>query len=194
MVLSFTLDTNCLIAVDASRPEASFIKELVRAHQNGCASVGLVAISASERQQNLGYLDNFCSFKDRVETLGLGCLELLEPMTYWNVTYADFGLYSDDAMELLERKIHEILFPNIPFRWIDFCSKFGIDPNSEQMHPKWRNAKCDVQAFWSHAYRKRDVFVTSDHNFHKESKKSQLLLLCGGRVEYPEQAAKLIKP
>ena len=50
MPRTFTLDTNCIIAVDESRPEAAAILELARTHQTGRASVGLVAISASERQ------------------------------------------------------------------------------------------------------------------------------------------------
>lgn len=192
-MLTFTLDTNCIIAVDERRPEATPVSELAAAHAKCEASVGLVAISASEKQKNGGALETFTEFKDRLSTLGLGHLDLLEPMAYWDITFSDFGLWCDETMEELERNIHEILFPNIRFLWIDHCADFGLDPTSAAPDSKWKNAKCDVQAFWSHAFRKRDVFVTSDRNFHADSKKQRLLSLAGGRIEFPENAAQLLQ-
>lgn len=188
MLRSFTLDTNCVIAVDETRPEALAIQKLIHAHQASQASVGLVAISASERQQDGGHLENFDAFKERVARLGLGDLELLEPMCYWDITFWDFSLWCDEPMESLERSIHEILFPSVPFLWTDYCKELGADPKSTPLNKKWRNAKCDVQAFWSHAYRKRDIFVTSDGNFHAESKKARLLEISGGHIEFPDSA------
>ncbi|MGH8246730.1 MAG: hypothetical protein ACREUU_09890 [Gammaproteobacteria bacterium] len=193
MPLAFTLDTNCIIAVDESRSEAAFIRELVQAHKAGVAAVGLVAISASERQQAGGHIENFSEFKERVAKLGLGDLDLLEPMLYWDVTFWDFCLWCDEPMEELERGIHEVLFPGIPFLWVDYCAANGLDPKADHPDRKWRNAKCDVQAFWSHAYRKRDVFVTSDRNFHTNSRKSSLIALAGGRIETPESAVTLLR-
>ena len=195
MPRTFTLDTNCIIAVDESRPEAAAILELARTHQTGRASVGLVAISASERQQDGTHLENFTEFKDRIARLGLGdleLLELLEPMSYWDVTFWDFSLWCDEPMELLERSIYEILFPSIPFLWADCCVELGVDPKTTLPNKRWRNAKCDVQAFWSHLHRKRDVFVTSDGNFHAESKKARLLDISGGRIEFPDSAVALV--
>lgn len=193
MPLTFTLDTNCIIAVDETRPEGAFISELAEAHQAGIASVGIVAISASERQKADGSIENFVEFTDRLNRLGLGHLEILEPMMYWDVTFWDHGLWSDEQMEDLERRIHEVLFPNIEFNWVDFCTARGLDPKADHPDKKWRNAKCDVQAFWSHAYRKRDVFVTSDKNFHTDSRKSRLLSIAGGRIELPESGAAILR-
>ena len=39
---------------------------------------------------------------------------------------------------------------------------------------RWLNAKCDVQALWCHIREGDGVFVTSDRNFHKVTKKSRL--------------------
>ncbi len=192
MPLTFTLDTNCIIAVDESRPEAGSIRKLVQAHKAGLASVGLVAISASERQQEGGHLGNFNEFKERIAGLGLGDLELLEPMSYWDITFWDFSLWCDESMETLERGIHEVLFPGVPFLWADHCTDAGLDPKTTHPNKKWCNAKCDVQAFWSHASRKRDVFVTSDRNFHADSKKATLVAHAGGRIETPDSAAALL--
>lgn len=198
MPLTFTLDTNCIIALDLGRPEATFIHELVRAHGNGKASVAVVKITASERQKSDdcqdAYLENFAEFETRLKKLGLDGLELLEPMGYWNVGFWDHMLWSDEKMEALERCIHQILFPNKPFLWTDFCAANGIDHRSAApLHRKWLNAKCDVQAFWSHAYRSRDVYVTSDANFHKQSKLPRLAALSGGRIETPETAVALLR-
>jgi hypothetical protein len=95
-------------------------------------------------------------------------------------------------MSKLERSIHEILFANIPFLWSDYCAAYYIAEVPETPDRKWSNAKCDVQAFWSHAWRKRDVFVTSDGNFHAESKKNKLLSLAGGRIETPASGVVLL--
>ena len=191
-MLTFTLDTNCIIAVDEERSEASSVRILAAAHRNGHASVGVVAISASERQKDDVDLESFTTFKERLSRLGLGEMHLLEPMMYWGVTFWDFGLWSDDEMEALKRQIHEILFPNVEFLWADYCAAHGVDAESERPNKKWLNAKCDVQAIWSHAFRKRDIFVTSDRNFYVEKKNTRLLSLIGGRIELPAAAALLL--
>ena len=92
----------------------------------------------------------------------------------------------------LERSIHEILFANIPFAWSDYCAAHGLAEVTEAPNRRWRDAKCDVQAFWSHAWRKRDVFVTSDENFQAASKKNKLLSLAGGRIETPASSVALL--
>jgi hypothetical protein len=192
-VLTFTLDTNCLVAVDELRPEKSAIDQLIAAHNENRAEVGIVAISASERQKGGGLLENFCLFQDRIKHLGMDGLKLLEPMFYWDISFLDFSLWVDDEMLDLEKKIHEILFPKVEFDWIDYAKARDLDPDSLITEKRWRNAKCDVQAFWSHAFRKRTVFVSSDKNFHASTKKPLLLALAGGRIEYPENAAELLK-
>lgn len=189
---AFTLDTNCIIAVDEERPEAAVIRALAAAHNEGLALVGLVAISASERQKDGGTLENFGTFKERLQRLGLERLELLEPMLYMDISFWDFCLWAEEEDEALESKIHGILFPSMPFKWSDFCDDRGVDPNSGTIDRKWLNAKCDVQAFWSHMHHEREVFVTSDQNFHAETKKRELLALAGGRIEYPIGAAALL--
>lgn len=188
----FTLDTNCILAVDEARPQGAFVLQLAEHHKQGTASVALVAISASEKQKPLRSITNFEQFIDRVSKLCLGHLEIIEPMAYWDVSFWDHGLWSDDSMVAAERQIHEILFPNIEFDWKAYCSARGLDVNARHLDDKWRNAKCDVQAFWSHMHWQRDVFVTSDKNFRAASKKQKLIALAGGAIETPETAAGLV--
>src|SRR5213082_2898671 len=164
-----SLDTNCIYAIEEGRPEALALRELVSAHSAGKADLALVAISASERQRHMP-LESFDEFAERIDKLGLGNLEKLKPMAYWDITFWDFSAEPDDVWKQAEEEIHRILFPSIEFLWPDYCAKRGIpvdEPNSDQ---KWKNAKCDVQAYWSHVYAARTIFVTSDRNFHKRSK------------------------
>ena len=189
---TFTLDTNCLIAVAESRPEAADVLRLSTAHASGTESAALVAISASERQQSGEALESFDKFKARIASLGLGHLELLKPLAYWDITFWDFSLWSDDTMVQTERKIHEILFPNIEFLWPDFCAARGLAPETTPPDRKWRNAKCDVLAYWSHVHAGRAVFVTSDRNFHTTAKAADLQAAFGGSVLTPQSAASLL--
>jgi len=187
-MFSFTLDTNCIIAIDERRPEACAISVLAKAHLTGAADVAVVAMSASEKQKDGRHIKNFATFVQRLDTLGLGHLPVLAPMWYLDITFLDWCLLSDAAMESLERKIHEVLFPNIEFLWTDYCR---VHLGTNTVDARWRNAKCDVQALWTHVFNKRDVFVTSDRNFHSTAKKTRLVGLGAGRIEFPESAASL---
>ncbi|MDH4612642.1 hypothetical protein [Pseudomonas sp. BN102] len=91
-----------------------------------------------------------------------------------------------------ERRIHEMLFPNIEFDWAAYCSAGGLDVDAPHRDDKWCNAKGDVQAFWSHAHRHRGIFVTSDKNFHAASKKPRLIALASGALEAPETVLSLV--
>lgn len=188
---TFTIDNNCILAVANREPAAPAIQALADAHARGLADVAVAAISASERQQE-NQIENFVQFQQRLAELGLGHLNILPAMLYFDVTFWDHSLWSDDDMEKQEKAIHEILFSNVEFLWPDFCAAHGLNVDNGSSGTKWRNAKCDVQALWAHIHHRRDVFVTSDGNFHK-SKKAALISLGSGQIEYPEAAAKLIK-
>lgn len=189
---TFTLDTNCIIAIDEGRSEAAAIRALADAHTAGTAHVALVAISASERQRDGGLLETFTQFQDRLSALGLGHLELLMPMFYLDVAYWDWAMWAEDDMEVLERKIHEVLFQGIEFLWADYCAVRGLSLNDTAMAHSWRNAKCDVQALWSHIHHRREVFVTADKNFHAKTKKPALVSLGANYIETPESALALL--
>lgn len=191
-VLRFTLDTNCILAVAENRCEAAHVRRLAALHGSQAVSVALVAISASERQRPHVAITTFDQFVQRVTTLGLGHLEVIAPMGYWGISFWGHALCASAEMRELEHKIHNILFPNIEFDYEAFCSARGLGVSVPTLDNKWRNAKCDVQAFWSHAYQHRDIFVTSDQNFHAASKKPRLIALAGGRIETPESALSLI--
>jgi hypothetical protein len=186
----FTLDTNCIIAIDEQRPEASAIRKLCDACASGLIDLAVVGISASEKQKGGGTLDNFQLFLDRLSRLGLQSCTILKPMLYFDICFFDWSYWSSPEMEVLEESIHQTLFPNIELHWSDYCAARNLDPNA--IDHCWRNAKCDTQALWAHIWHKRDVFVTSDGDFHSASKITALSALGAGKIERPEAAVLFI--
>jgi hypothetical protein len=179
------MDTNCIYDVDEQRPDAAAILRFVDMHVAGTASVAVVAIAASERQKGGKAIENFAAFRERLSKLGLGQLEILKPMGYYDVTFFDESLFCGPEMVALERAIHEILFPDFPFLSKDLECIARDPDHAKTLKVKWRNRKCDVQTIWSHIHAGRDVFVSSDPNFHKASKKTKLVDLGAKQIVYP---------
>ena len=148
----------------------------------------LPAIMASERQRGGTYLDTFELFEDRRRRLGIAHLPLVLPMAYFGVCYWDHSVFADDEAEALEQRIHQVLHPNIPFKYSDYCAANAIEPDEKSIDRQWRNAKCDVQVAWSHIRSCADVLVTADGNFTKLTKRDQLIALGVGDVRETESA------
>jgi hypothetical protein len=195
LMLSFTLDTNCVLAVDECRPEAPSIRLLAGAHANKTADVAVVAIMASEKQRPGQRVEDFGTFRSRLSHLGLGHLGLCLPLFYFDISFFDHCLWASPDAVALEQRIHRVLFPQIEFEYEDFCKARGlaVAPNVwDKPREPWRNAKCDVQAIWSHINGGRNTFVSDDDDFHKATKKPALLDLGAGKIERPEAAAGLL--
>jgi hypothetical protein len=185
---TFTLDTNCIIAVEKNEPVAGAIRKLI----DHLADVAVVAMSASEKPKGRRSIRNFSEFQDRLAGLGWDHVNIILPMKYWDITFWDHDLWIDDgAMTDLERQIHTILFPTTQFLWQDYCRAKGISSTQTPFGTRWGNHKCDVQAIWSHINAGRSVFVTTDNNFLK-TKKPALIALGAGRIEHPEEAIHLL--
>ena len=196
-MLSFTLDTNCIVAIDESRAEAAAVRRLADAHANGTADVAIAASSASERQQDQSYLRTFVPFQQRLEKLGLTHLPLIHPLLYANIGFWEYTEWGTPAGGELERQIHCILFPSHPYDYTDLPEAERAQAADDPNHPadsvrKWRNRMCDVQALWTHIHQNRDVFVTADNNFHARAKGAALRMIGAGRIETPEAAAALL--
>jgi hypothetical protein len=192
-LVSFTLDTNCIIDLAEGRPGAAAIRALADAHASGRADVALVAVSASERQPGDSFLDNYTAFEARVASLGLGHLGVLPTIAHWNLGFWGIGIWATPAMADRERLIHEALFPSIPYAWPEFAAAQGISVDTVNVPEakRWRNAFCDRQMFWAHDHDSRDVFVTSDENFAKRL--GQSAHFCGARIAKPETAMSILR-
>lgn len=177
---SYTLDTNCLIDLEENRPAAESLRQLVAAFRRGEITLAIPAIMASENQPGGQRIDNFGQFQQRLDRSGLGDVEQLLPMLYLDVCFIDHCLFSDEEGLALERRIHDAVHPEVEFAAANASSL-----------KKWRNAKCDVQAMWSHIQKRRECFVTSDTDFLNNV--SALVALGAGAIKTPEDAATLLK-
>jgi len=181
-MLIITLDTNCLYAVENGTATPSLL-ELVERGRRGLIKIHIPAISASERQRGGLLLNDFRDFADRLDRCGLGFAQTVEPMAYINLAFIEHCVLIGPENEALERKIHEILFPEISFQASNHCpasDSRGIE--------RWRNVKCDVQAMWCHINYGGDIFVTLDRNFFKSTKRCRLERLGAKLIARPEQA------
>lgn len=187
-MLRFTLDTNCVIDVEEGRTNAPLVRQLVKLHRNRSIVVSVSAIGASEKQRIGGYAQTFAEFQDKLKAVGFDSLEVLRPKAYWGIVYWDYCVWADEK-DRLERDIHNILFPNIEFIWVEYARVRGLP--MDILEPKWLNPKCDVLAMWCHIKQQGDVFVTRDKNFHKPSKKERLRQLGAGIIVNPQEALAL---
>lgn len=192
-MLSFTLDTNCIIDLAEDRPASQAVRTLTDSSAQGRAHVAVVAVSASERQPGDAFLENYQEFEARLAALQLEHLEILPTLIYWGIGFWGVGLFGGTAeMVARERLIHETLFPTIPFSWSDFAASVGVSSQSVRVPEarRWRNAFCDRQMFWAHDHNRRDVFVTSDANFRKRFGQSSDFN--GAQIATPDEAVALL--
>jgi hypothetical protein len=190
MVITFTLDTNCLIDVEDNRPARDSILRLIAAADRGFADVAMVASSAAERQPGGGYLKTLTAFKDRMQQLGFDSVKMLMPIARWDLSFWDYGILPSEAQMQRERLIFETLFPDTPYSWQEYAAATGIERLDEPSAFKWRNRLCDAQAFWAHDDNQRHVFVTSDARFEKRLSTVKVFLT--STIATPVEAADLL--
>ncbi len=181
-----TIDTNCIIELAQGTKQGQIIHRLIELHQGQRMQLRVPGISASEKQLDHTYLPTFDLFKQKLIEIGLDKVEILRPIAYLGVCYLEWCVLPSEEMITLERSIHNILFPNVPFEYADFCRQQNISL-SDDLHPKWRNAKCDTLGLWSHIYYSGNIFVTIDKNFHKATKRSRLIDCGAGAIVKPEE-------
>lgn len=191
--MKLTLDTNCIIDLEENGSNAPPLQSLISLNDSGKIDLRVVAISASERKLDGTYASNFSEFQQKIANVGLGHVEILAPMCYLDMSYLDWCVASDEQTEAFERKIHEILFPNIEFEYGEYCRNHDLDSTDSKIDARWRNAKCDVQAMWCHIAYGGDIFITSDKNFHKATKKPGLIALGAGDILIPQEAVAKIE-
>ncbi len=134
--MNVTLDTNCIIALEENRPEAPFIRQLISFHEAKKINLRVVAISASERKRDGTYAANFSEFKRKIAAVGLGHVEILRPIAYLGMAFVDWCYPGGGEATVLDRKIHEALFPDIEFDYREYCKRLGIDPTNDVIAPK----------------------------------------------------------
>lgn len=167
---SFTLDMNCLIAIENDEPEKAHVLALIEAADARRIGLSMVASGASERQPGGGYLNNIADFKERMRSLGFASVDLLKPIGRYDVGFWDHAISGSEEAIAREKEIFEALFPQHSASWAEYAATHGADVNdlSSPQGRKWKNMLCDAQAFWGREYYGKDHFVTSDDNFRKK--------------------------
>lgn len=195
--MNVTLDMNQLIALENNYSHAADIRELKAMNDRQEITLQVCAMSASERQRNGMFLKTFADFKAWIGTLGLDRCRLIMPLAYFDISYLDYCMLGGFGTKVLEAEIHKILFGNtdIAFQYEAHKGRYLRESEAVQKdeYNRWRNAKCDVQSFWSHVIAGGGIFVTDDGNFHKATKKPDLLVLSGGEILRPGDAVSFIK-
>ena len=190
---NITFDTNCVIALDEGDAAAPYLHRIVKGAKDQRLRLRVVGISASEQQQN-GKSASFCDFEARVARVGLEGVKILLPPAILDMTFLDKCTLGPHQSAHKAKEIHEILFPDTPFEYEDFCRRFGVDPSATPVCKQWRNRVIDTWALWQHMDSGGDVFITSDMNFNKPNKKQSLALLGAGEILLPEEAAERLCP
>jgi len=193
-VSNVTLDNNCIIDLEQNNARAPHLKRLIKMHCDGEIKLRVVAISASERKPDHSYVSHFDEFKQRLDVVGLGTVEILPTIAYLGLSFFDYCLFGGGELEELERKVQRILFPTTAIEFSDFCNERGYKPDDNKAWSRWVNAKCDVLALWSHIWFKGDIFITTDKDFHKKSVKPRLIELGAGKILRPDEAVNLLAP
>jgi len=184
--ISLTLDTNCIYELE-SPASAEYLQRMRKLTQRKVITLRFPAIAASERQRTAGRLPNFRIFRERMENLDLGDIELLRPLAYVGMHYVGWAIIVGPENRKVEQRIHEILFPQIAFEASEHCARDDV-----RGRVQWRNAKCDVLAMWCHVKYAGDIFVTQDRNFLKQSKKPRLEALGARTIASLEQAIRIV--
>ncbi|ULK98753.1 hypothetical protein [Bradyrhizobium sp. I71] len=172
---SFTLDMNCLIAIENDEPAKVHVLALIEAADAKKIALSMVASGASERQPGGVYLNNIADFKERMRSLGFGSVDLLKPIGRQDISFWDHAIYGSEEAAAREKQIFEALFPRHSASWSEYAAAHGADVDnlSSTQGRKWKNMLGDAQAFWGHEYYGADHFVTSDDNFRRK-----LVLTC----------------
>ena len=162
MKVKLTLDTNCIIALENGEAAASEIHQLVQHGQIGKIELAILGISASENQKAFYQTQDFTGFQNRVSALGLGKLEILKPIGFWDVTFWDWSISPSDKDVKLLCDIWAVIFPRSEIDWVKRAAASGIDvnDNSSKESKKWRNELCDAQIAWATINYERDALVT----------------------------------
>jgi hypothetical protein len=187
-MMKVTLDTNSIVDLEQNNEWAPYIRELVQMHKDRKIHLRIVAMSASERKPNRTYSRNFDEFKKRINRIGLSDAEILKPICYWDVSFWDCCVWSDETTSKLEKDIHRVLFPTIEFEYAKYCKSQGLNEKNTDAYKKWLNAKCDVLILWSHIWYKGDFFVTRDKRFFRKTKKLVLARLGAKEILCPDEA------
>ena len=169
--MKITFDHNCVIHLENGGETADRIRSIVDnpAHRSFVVNVG-----ASEMQRFGVRPDNYGAFEELLTRVGIAHLPRLDPIGIWNVTFWDHSVFAGDEDAKLLQSIQTILFPP---------DELADDAHMDQR--KALNRLCDALTMWCHISFRNDMFLTTDGNFVKATKRSRLVELGAGVIRHP---------
>ncbi len=176
--MKITLDHNCLINLANDNEVGKKIRNIVDSKKHVCF---VVNIGASEMRERGILPDHYEQFEEFLTEIGLSHLDRIDPIAIFDVTFWDRCVYSGDDAERLINDIESILFPN---KLEGDIAKEGLDSKYGR---KWLNRLCDIHTMWCHINNENDIFLTSDKNFMKETKKQKLIELGEKSIKHPNE-------
>lgn len=175
--MKLTLDHNVIIDLAQGSPNIINLKEGIASSRY---EAYVVEIGASEFHKLGIRPDRYDLFEELLEEANVAHLPRLAPMMIWDATFWDHFIWVNEENEKLADQIEKILFGNSPEINTSDASedskKFAI----------WLNRICDTHTLWCHLHYGNDIFVTTDRNFHKETKMPKLIALGAKRICRPE--------
>jgi hypothetical protein len=118
--------------------------------------------------------DNYAAFEELLDRIKIADRPRLDPLAIWGITFWDHCVWAGDADEQLFESIQAILFPSA-----------GLGGEIEMDEKRSLNRLCDALTMWCHISHKNDVFLTTDGNFFKETKKPALIEMGAGSILRP---------
>ena len=194
-MLSFSLDWNCVIAVENREPAGASVVALSDAYRAKRADVALLATSASESLRDNTFPGSYGHFEDRVKSAGLEDLPALQTPAVWSLTFWDRSYWVDiEKDRQAKAAIWAVRFPTIEEEpW----HRLGARTFAEIVHTpemkKWRNAWCDGHNLVTHIDHNRDAFVTTNTDDYQRN--SGMLRQLGIRtILTPDEARATVEP
>ncbi|GEM_PF-1969407 len=191
-----TLDNNCLIALEqGEEPTATALRDLIAAHNVRAVTLRVVCVSGFERPQGEARIPFIEEFYARLRRIGLDGAEVLSSIVYLDMdTRLDSGfILGSDEDFAFEQWIHHTLFPDDgDGTWEGYCAarRAWDAPRRERA---WKNHKRDVLTLWSHIFHAGDIFLTTDGNFFKATKKQSLIDRGAAAIMRPAEAVQCLR-
>ena len=176
--MKITLDHNCIIHIENATDIGKAVQAIVGNTANECF---VVNIGASEMRAKGVRPDRYERFEELLSQTGLSHLPRLNPMLILDVTFWDRSVLGDGTAIKLITDIEDALFGGTEKIDIDSASLDSPEGG------KWLNRLCDVHGMWCHIKNANDIFLTTDKNFKKYTKRPTLLALGARQICHPQE-------
>ncbi len=194
-MLSLTLDTNCIVHLETGwEPAASSLREVIEFQRAGEIRLRVIAIASAENQSVDNPITSYADFTALVQRVGLADAEIVTTITPWGMGYwGGQVLYGSVEQFAFANKIYQTLFPSDgDGTYKDYCQRRAI-PADTPPDRTWINRKCDAFTLWGHIFHDGDIFVTSDGNFHKQTRHKKLIALGAKAIMRPAEAVAFLQ-